>query len=212
MRKIRIYLTILTIFLVIFFVINFITGYFSKRVSVYVNNKATIYSTKVLEEAIRLEVVDKLDLDSLVYLNKNSQEVVTSVYINTSQVNKIMSGVSKSLVKNLEKIEQQSLILPLGIIISETLFYNWGPNINIRIIPVGSVVTDVVSKVSEYGINSSLLEISISVKIKIDTIVPFKKGTTEVNFNVPLVMQVLNSDVPRYYFNGSGVVPFVNNE
>lgn len=210
MKKLKIYLIVIICFLVVFFTINFVTGYFSDRVSVYVSNKATVFSTQIIKDAIRDEVIDKIDIDKLVYLHKNNEEVVKSVYINTQQVNSILSGVNASLLKSMDNLESLNLTLPFGIIISETLFYDLGPDIKIRIMPAGSVKTDIVSKVSAYGINSSLLEVSINVIVQIDTIIPLKRGTTIIDFNIPIVMQVINSDVPRYYYNTNDVLPFIN--
>lgn len=210
MKKLKIYLITILSLLIIIFVINFVTGYFSNRVSVYVKNKATIFTTQILRDAVQEEVVNKIDVDKLIYLHKNNEEVVKSVYINTQQVNSILSGVNTSLLKGMNKLENETLTLPLGIIISETLFYNLGPDLKIRIMPVGSVETDIISKVSAYGINSSLLEIAISVKVQIDTIIPLKKGSSTIDFNIPIVIQILNSDVPRYYYNTNDVLPFIN--
>lgn len=210
MKKLKIFLIVTFIMIITLFLINFMTGYFSDRVSVYINNKATVFTTQLFQKALQEEVVSKIDVEQLVYLHKDNEEVIKSVYINTKQVNSILSGVNASLVNNMQKLTSEKLTLPLGIIISETLFYDLGPDLTIHIIPVGKVETDIISKVSPYGINSSLLEVAISVKVQIDTLIPLKKGTAAVAFNIPLVLQIINSDVPRYYYNTNDVLPFIN--
>lgn len=208
MKKIKICLTLTIILFLVFGIMNFVSGYFSDRVSVYISNKATIYCSNVIEEAIRDEVVSRIDLESLVTYNKDQDEVVKSIYINTKQVNDILSNVNKSISNNMNKIENEKLVLPLGIVLSETLFYDIGPDMTINIVPVGSAITDVVSKVSPYGINSSLFEVSINVKMKVETIIPLKKGLVDISFDIPLVIQIINSDVPRYYFSSKGAIPY----
>ena len=81
--------------------------------------------------------------------------------------------------------------------------------VQIRIIPIGSYVCDIVTTMNDYGINNSLFEIDIKVEIQINTILPLKKGTSIVNCNIPLVVQILQGSVPRYYYNTDKVVPDV---
>jgi len=210
MKKAKFFIIVFLIMFIFFAITGFISGYFSKRVTVYVNNKATVFCNKVIEEAIREEVVNNIDLENLVYFNKASDGTVKSVYINTKQVNTILSGVNKSIASNVEKIKKEKLQLPLGIIFSETLFYDLGPELEINIIPVGSAITDLTSTCTDYGINSSLLQVSITVKMMVETIIPLKKGSADINFTIPLIIQVINSDVPRYYYNTNDVLPFIN--
>jgi len=203
MRKFKIYLMIIIISGILLFVLNFVTGYFGERVGVYITNKASVYSVAVIEEAIRDEVVDRIDVHELVIFQKDEKNVITNVNINTAIVNDILAHVNESVISSMQAIEEERLTLPLGIIVSDTLFGSLGPEFNIRLVPMGRAVTDVVAEVSPYGINSSLLEVSIKVKVNIETIIPLRKEVVEIDFNIPLVMQVINSDVPLFYVKGN---------
>lgn len=201
MRKFKIYLIIIVITSLLLFLINFVSNYFGERVRVYVTNKASIYSVTLIEDALRNEVVERIDIENLVIFIKDDRNVITNVNINTSQVNEILAHVNKSIITSIEALKEENISLPLGIIISDTLFGSTGPELKIRVVPMGNVVSDVVAEVSPYGINSSLLEVSIKVKVEIQTIIPLRRESVEVNFNIPLVMQVINSDVPLFYVN-----------
>lgn len=195
---------------IVLFLINFIGGYFSKRVDVYVTNKVSVYGQQIFEQALREEVVSTIDTESLVYFHKDTDNNIKSIYINTKTVNNILSNVSLSLNNNIKKLTNEKLSLPFGIIISETLFYNLGPNIDINITPIGNIKTDIVSIVKPYGINSSLLEIGLKIDMNFATIIPLKKNVTNLNFVVPIVIEIINGEVPRYYYNTNDVIPFIN--
>ena len=191
------------------FLTQFINGYFSHRVEVYIEQKTTLYASNYIEEALRTNVAKQIPSEELYTMVTNKDDVVSAIYINTSKVNYILSMVHSSIQDSLQTLKDEKLTLPFGIIFSETLFSNVGPYLKIRIIPIGSYVCDIVTTMNDYGINNSLFEIDIKVEIQINTILPLKKGTSIVNCNIPLVVQILQGSVPRYYYNTDKVVPDV---
>lgn len=200
------------LFLLIFFVflgINFLNNYFGERVSIYMSNRGTVYTQNYIKNAINESVVNELDIDSMYLITKDSNEKITSVLINTAQVNKILSLTNNSMENSIMKLSEEKLELPLSIILGENLFNKMGPNISLRILPVGKYECDIISSVSEYGINNSLFEIYINVSVLIETIVPLQKVESKVNCKIPLVVQIIQGEVPRYYYNTSELVPDV---
>ena len=95
-------------------------------------------------------------------------------------------------------------------IFGETLFSKIGPDINLRIIPIGTFKCDVISQVSEYGINNSLFEIYILIDMNIESIVPLKRIYSDVKCKIPIVMQIIHGEVPKYYYNTDEIIPDVN--
>lgn len=199
MKKIKIYLIISISLLLGFSIINFVTGYFSDRVEVYIRQKSAVLSTTLIEDVIRQSVVNKIDESTLITINNNSDNTVKSVIINTNTVNGILADVNASIKEVIADIENEELELPFGIILSDTLFGDTGPSINIKIIPSPFIITDLVSNVTPYGINSSLLEISIKIHFEYETIIPLRRNISKLDFNIPLVITVLNSEVPQIY-------------
>ena len=154
-------------------------------------------------------VIDEIQISTLYMMNEDDNKQVKSVIINTSQINKILGLVNKTMKNQMDKLREEKLTIPLTSIFGETLFSKIGPNLNLRIIPIGNFKCDVVSEVSEYGINNSLFEIYILIKINIDSIVPLNKINSDTNCKIPIVMQVIQGDVPRYYYNTDKIVPDV---
>ena len=138
---------ILFLFL-LFFMINLISGYFSERVRTYVEQKAELEVANILAAAVSESVLPHIDLDDLIKTVTVGGEA-ESIYINTYQVNKIMAETTKALQRELARIENDevlnNLVLPFNIIISEIFYTKYGPSVNIDILPVGSLVCDVVT-------------------------------------------------------------------
>lgn len=208
--KSRLYFTF--IFIISFILIIFIDGYFSERVDVYIKMKASLYSSSIIEKAINEEVVPHLDSEKLLKIIYNGEKV-ESVYINTNQVNELLALVNASLQKTITAFPKDDLALPMGLILSDTLFSDFGPNLYVDIYPVGTIATDIVSTTEEYGINSSILKVSIKTTVKFMAMVPLNKEEITVVNNIPLVIQVINGEVPRYYSNSNDkILPIIDNE
>ena len=209
MKKVIVYVFLFICILLVVFGVSFVNRYFSDRVSAYIQNKGVVYTQKYLQEAITENVVEEIDIESMYLITENADKKITNVLINTAQVNKILALVNESLESNITKLGEEQIRLPISIILGETIFTKIGPDITLRILPIGKYECDVISNVSEYGINNSLFEIYINVKLNIETIIPLKRNQASVECKIPLVMQVVQGEVPRYYYNTDKLVPDV---
>ena len=200
------------LFILIFFLIisiYYLSIYFSDRTKLFMENKSIIYTQSYLKEAILEDVIEEINISSLYLIKENSNNQVNSVLVNTAQVNKILGLVNSSLEKNMKTIQNTELQIPFSSIFSEVLFNSFGPNIKLKIFPLGSYKCDVISSATEYGINNTLFEIYINVDIKIETLVPLQRNENVVNCKIPIVMQIIHGEVPRYYYNTDKLVPDV---
>lgn len=201
------------IIVIILLIITFVSGYFSERVKIYIQQKTQLEASNLISSTIKNEVLPYIDLENMVKIIEGENNKVESIFVNTYCVNEITSAVSEylgNLVANLENTELNNLSLPLGIILSDTLFGNLGPLINIRIYPVGSITVDTVSTCEHYGINNSVLKIAVAVRVIFMTVIPLQKGEVEVTAEIPLIVQIIQGEVPRYYFSSknSEYIPY----
>jgi sporulation protein YunB len=206
-KRIIAFLKFLIIFIIIFFVITFLQGYFSDRIRLYIRQKAILHISDIVATTIQTEVLPSIDLENLVKTTNNENQQVESIFINTNQVNKIMALTSRSIADKMKQIDQNpdlvNLTMPLGEIISDVLFNDLGPNLSINIRPIGSVECDVITNYDHYGINNTLLTINIQAKVLFATLIPFQKDEVEVVTEIPIVVQIIQGEVPRYYYNNS---------
>lgn len=209
MKRIIIYVFLFLIVIMIFLLINFIDNYYGERVETYIENKGILYTQKFIQDAISNEISNEIAINELYIFQKDENDNIKSVIINTNKINNILSIINESLEKDIQLLNKEELYIPLSIILGENIFSNVGPNLKLTIIPIGNYKCDVVSKVSEYGINNSLFEISIKVEMKIQSLVPLNKIESNVECNIPIVMQIIQGDVPRYYYNTDKLVPDV---
>jgi sporulation protein YunB len=194
---------VLIFLFLILFIIGFIRGYFSKRVEVYIAQKARLEASRIIAEAISTSVLPNINLEGLVKTIGDETEI-KSIYINTQQINEIMAETTLTIQKELAQIEKNkklnNLVLPFSVIIGDFLLYKYGPDIYINIYPVSGIVCDVVTTFDNYGINNTLLEINIIVEITLATVVPLQKQEIPIQTKIPILVQVIQGKVPSYYY------------
>lgn len=184
-HKVKLFICLILIGVSIFF----ITGYFSDRVKVYVKQTATNNASIKIAEAINENILANMELDNIFEKDKG--------YINTTSVNKILKEVNENISNNLNDYAYNKIKIPLGLIFSEVLFSDSKLGLTIKTKPISSFVTDVVSKVEEYGINNSMITIEIVIKIEVMALIPLNEETFTVESHIPIAMLVMEGKIPE---------------
>lgn len=99
--------------------------------------------------------------------------------------------------------------IPIGQATGIAILSNLGPKIPVHFEIVGSLETDVVHELKEFGVNAALVEIYIPVTVHIQIVIPFSTGVTTVSTRVFIDSRVIMGDVPEFY-SGSGDGPSIS--
>ncbi len=206
MKKILLLFFILAIPITIFMMID---NYFSENANLYLEKEIKTTISDVLSETItRSNILNEtVDLVSYKY---NSEGKVSSIYINSVKTSSIIASINNVLSKLLQEgtLERaiKAINLPIGILISKSLFTTIGPSLRIEVLPVTAYKTDIVTNIIEYGINNSLFEVYLKIDIEVETIIPLKQTKILYTTNVLLSSTIIQGEVPYYYYLGEGTI------
>ena len=179
---------------------KFSFGYFSETVKLYIDQKSRIYAMDIISDSINNDVLSNINDTQIVDKVYDNNKELMSASINTYQANLIRAYVAKSVNKSIESINEQDdfkyIMIPLGYFFSRNYFLANGIRVPINLEIIGSTKLDIKSDVKSYGINSSLVEINLEVAIKMQIMVPFQREQIDLVYNIPLAMEIINSDVP----------------
>lgn len=141
---------------------------------------------------------------NMVYLNS-----ITGQYVNDLEevLLQIQEGHyqnnSQSIYnKYLKKISDNKGIvasLPLGMITNNVFFENLGPHINVKYKTKSLVSSQIDKEVKSYGINHMLVTIDLTITVELQIIVPFQKNNYEKKYQIPLVFEIIEGEVPSWY-------------
>ena len=178
--------------------------------------------SSVVNSSVTNYVKDNIDTNNLLITTKDNSGNIKSIDFNTKEVNRILTGTSKIVEENLRYLENGKLDklgintnisnsrlnkgvvfeLPSGIIFNNNIMSNIMPKIPIKLELVGNIICYINTDIKNYGINSALITINIAVVAEEKILLPFSNTTTKVETNIPIVMKLIEGDIPSYYMDG----------
>ena len=217
-------------FVLVFIIIILLFKIINERINPILFDYATLESRKfasiIINKAIEKNVATDLIIEDLYIVSKKENNEITSVDFNPAIVNKVLTKVTSSVQMNLKNLEEGNLDLleasddvliyydkenlkkgiifriPSGIVFNNSLLTNIGPKIPVRFTLVGDVLSGINTKVTNYGINNALLEVSVNIKLTLKVILPISTKEVNVETNVPIAIKMIQGNVPNYYSNG----------
>ncbi len=220
------------ILLIILLIVTIIFSFriISKKVSPtlleYAELQAGKIATYIIRQAVNSEVTDKISVDDLFIISKDSNQNIKTLDFNPLEVNRLLSKITETVNDHLtslettefEKIDLPSSIsstfanskegnglvfeIPSGMIFKNTILANVGPKIPVKLTLVGDIDSDIKTKVTDYGINNAFIEISVYVHVVEQVILPISSKRVDVEMNVPIALKMIQGEIPDYYLNG----------
>ena len=76
---------------------------------------------------------------------------------------------------------------------------NLGPKIPVKVSVVGNVLTNIKTKMTNYGINNVLAEVYVTLDITEQVIVPMTYDKLKTNYEILISTFFINGKVPSFY-------------
>lgn len=205
-----------------FFLLEILGKSLNKQLYKYVNAESKRLASNVVNYSINEIMEENLEKD-LFTITKNKQNEVEMLDYNTKEVNRILKVVNKSIQENLLKLEEgniQDFVIaetfkngefkntksgvicevPLGSLKKNAFYSNFGPNIPIRMSFLGSVRSNINTKITPYGFNSLVVEVTIHIEIEERITMPTSSKISILEVDVPLTLKVIQGIIPEYYY------------
>ena len=209
--------TILIVAFLVLLIVSLIFKYINTKIvpplEVYAENEVKKISSLIISDAV--ESISFSEEETMSFFNTltNKSDEVISVDFNTVKINKSLVKLNKAVYKDLKlfengkykiedtEIETEDLIykIPLGYITGNYTLSNIGPKVPLKAKVIGSVVSNIKTEVSSYGINNSLLKVYIDVTVNMRFMLPLISKDVLVNNSIPLVVKIIQGKIPNVY-------------
>ena len=195
-RMLKVIIILMIAFTVAKIILNSILPVFDKLCEEKAMSIATIISNNKATE-----VMSEHTYDELFTIEKDNNGNITMIKSNVIPINEIISDVAVRIQEELEKREDDKIQIPLGSVTGFKLLAGSGPNINIKIVPAGSVKTDLRSEFVAQGINQTLHRIYLQVDCQVTIVTPYDEISKEISNQVLLIENVIIGNIPSTYLN-----------
>ena len=102
--------------------------------------------------------------------------------------------------------------MPSGIIFNNVILNNILPKIPVKINLIGNIFCKLNTDVEDYGINNALIKVNINIEVEMKILLTFVSSNSKINVDVPIIMKIMEGNVPSYYFDGYLGSPSVTNK
>lgn len=219
--------------LILFFLIIFlIFGWLNKKVSPILLNYAEVETKKlsnlIINRAITKQVAKEIVVKELFDIVKNNDGEIQTIDFDPIIVNRVLSETTNLVQLYLKALEQGNIDLieileedlveydreklrkgiiyeiPVGVVFRNAFLSNLGPKIPVKLNLIGNVISNVNTKINQYGINNALLEVYIQIEVTEQVNLPLMSKKVTVAVDIPVALKVVQGKVPIYY-QGSGI-------
>ena len=204
------------ILIILIILINLTLNYINKHITPKLINYAELeikkLSNLIITKSITKESLE--NINDIFIINKNNNNEILTVDLDTVKINNLIREATINIEENLKQLELGNineynenkngvvLQIPLGVIYNNFLLNNRGPKIPVKLKIIGNLEIDTKTKITNYGINSALIEVKLEIKIKEKVILPITTKEIEVIETTPIAIKLIQGTVPNYYSNG----------
>ncbi|MGL4736207.1 MAG: sporulation protein YunB [Cellulosilyticaceae bacterium] len=164
--------------------------------------KATALATEAINESIRDTLsAQQITTDDLLSYDYNDKGELISWNVNSILINQICTDIVTNTNQELQHIGEVSLKMPLGNATGSRIFANLGPDIIIKVMPVGTVKVDYSNDIRSTGINQVNHVVWLNIDATVQVVVPLFSDQVQVKRKVILIDKVISGQVPPSYVN-----------
>lgn len=205
MRIKRKYYIIINLLLILFFALGLFKMYSNKTIK-KINLISEEFFQKDIYNSLGNTVYKSLEnVDDILEIYKNNEGEILYVDYNLERTYEVLEEVSDIVKKQLDDNFQldKGIIYEIPFLVgSDNPFIsNLGPKIKIKINYVNSILSNVYTKITNYGLNNALVEAYIKISVDGKIITPVSSKRKSVSYDLLVASKIINGRIPEFYGN-----------
>lgn len=182
---------------------TFCTVYFRKNIVPTVMDSSIAQVRAIATNAVNIAATsvlsDGVTYDQLFEVKYADNGKISMIQANSPRINSIARDIANLAQANLDMLGTQEISIAVGTFTGLALLTGFGPDVTIKIVPIGTANCDFVSYFQSAGINQTLHKIYIDVYADVAIITPIDEPTVQVKAEVLVCENVIVGDIPSTY-------------
>lgn len=193
--------------LVILTIAAIIMLYFDKYVNPVIlttsETKVKMLTSRAVNSAIS-EILNNNNIyDDLVTISQDNDGNISMIQANAVSINRLSKDISRLALVKIESIGDQGISIPLGSFTGMPILMGRGPEVLIKIVPIGTLDCVFKSEFISAGINQTVHRIYLEVSSVVNLILPIFDDPVQTYTQVLICESVIVGTVPEFYFGNS---------
>lgn len=197
LKKLKVKLTIVLICSLISFTFYYMDKTLSPAIIVVADSELRARTLDIINTNIQTIYDEEFKDTDLVVVEKDSNDKIVMVKADTVKLNTLATKISLNSQDELEKMGKVGFKIPLGYVSKSSILTYLGPDIIVKMRPIGRVEMSYDSVFESAGINQTRLKIYMNVKSTVQIILPFESRELEIVNNIPVCETIIVGEIPR---------------
>ncbi|WP_242866787.1 sporulation protein YunB [Abyssisolibacter fermentans] len=163
--------------------------------------RARMIATQAINDAVKNKIKGDIKYKDLIYISYDKNGKVATMQANTILMNSIASEVALEVQKKMKDVSASSIKIPIGNALKSQILSQYGPKINVDIMPLGSVKVDFATKFEESGINQTIHRVYLTIQAQVRIVIPLGADTAKITSTVPIAETIIIGDVPQSFIS-----------
>ena len=183
----------------------FCTVYFRNNIVPTVMDSSIAQVRAIATNAVNLAATTVINgglpYDELFEVKYDKNGKITMIQADSPRINAIAREIANLAQANLDDLGVQEISIAVGTFTGFALLTGFGPDVTIKIVPIGAANCDFVSCFQSAGINQTLHKIYIDVYADVSIITPIDEPTVQVKAEILVCENVIVGEIPDTYLN-----------
>lgn len=167
--------------------------------------QVTNTTSDLINDAISEQITQgNIQYDRIVYFEKDLNGRITALKTNMSEVNRLKTDILNLINDEIMAQDTEHLGVALGSLILPEFLSGRGPDIPVRLLSIRNSDADFTSHFSEAGINQTLQQLTMDIKVDVTILVLGNTETFTVSSQVVVAETIIVGDVPDTFLNTGG--------
>ena len=140
---------------------------------------------------------EEFNYDEMIIIDKDNEGNINMIRANTVKLNYLTSRLSIRCNEELQKMGEVGVEVPLGWMTDNSAFYEFGPDINVKLDPIGNMKVSYESKFESAGINQTRHKIYLNVEARVRMKIPLHSKEQVVTCQIPVAETIIVGKTPN---------------
>lgn len=142
-----------------------------------------------------------ISYNDLVHVEYNSSGEIVIIQNDTVRINKLVRRVTELVQAQMDTLGSQGIDIALGTFTGIPFLFGLGPNISLKLVPVGTVTTKFVDKFESTAINNTRHLLNFEITANVGMILPAQTQNFQTTLEVMVDQCIYPGKVPQVYLN-----------
>jgi sporulation protein YunB len=157
--------------------------------------------TQIVNDAVRNQFATDEEVRELLTIKTDEQGNITYVESNTTAMNSLATKLTQTVQQQYKWKEAVKLDVPVGSIVGSQILSQIGPDISLKVLPIGMSRVNFKTEFESMGINQTKYKVYLQMDSQARVLAPFSINNIEVQNTILVAEAIIVGEVPEAYIN-----------